>query len=437
MFGIPERHIARYYEILSVLLKHGLGYLFIPGNLNKIEHNDLALLGVHLRGALGELGATFIKVGQMASTRSDLLPLPIIKELEKLQDRVNPLPISIVRRVVEESLKVNLESVFKHFNPIPVASASIAQVHEAVLHNGEKVAVKVQRPFLHERVKTDLEIFQVLAERIELNTKWGKGYPVRLIVEEFSDTIIKELDFVHEGKNAEKIFKHSKKNSNIVVPKIYWELTNSMVLTMQYIPGIPLHQISCSEKHSKNVCKIANHLSKAFLQQILREGCFHADPHPGNILILPDGKISLIDFGIIGNLSIPMKAQLSSLASGIIRGDDAVLLKTLYEMGITSFVDRDSFQADIHNLRHKYLSQKQKKFTIGESIQDFFAIISKHEIHIPPEFVLVGKTFLTLEGTLRDLCPSLSLVEQAKPFSRRFIWRSLCVSKLWKIILRR
>lgn len=428
MFGIPERHFARYYEIISVLVRHGFGYLLFPGNLRQMQAGSLAIVGAHLRNAFTELGPAFIKIGQIASTRSDLLPQPIVQELAKLQDRVRPLSFGVVRGVVEESLQSRLESVYQEFDPIPLGAASIGQVHQAVLHNGERVAVKVQRPLLRETVKTDLEIFQILVNRIEQKTQWGKRYPIRMILEEFSETIKRELDFLNEGRNAEKLAKLSKRNSNIVIPKIYWEFSHPSVLTMEYISGIPLHQIIDSQKTTYNVHQIADQLSKALFQQILLEGFFHADPHPGNVIISPEGKIGLIDFGITGHLSRSMRDQILSLVSGLIRGNNALIFKTLSQMGILpdSF-DRLSFQKDILTLRRKHLKVFKKKFAMGESIQDFIDIIFRHGIIIPSEFILVGKSLLTLEGTLNGLDPTFSLVEQAKPFSRRFIW-----GKFWR-----
>jgi len=435
MFDIPAKHFARYYEILSVLIRHGLGYMLISGNLMPVQEENLASVGVHLRNAFSELGPAFIKIGQLASTRSDLLPQPIVKELAKLQDRVHPLSFRQIRRVVEESLQSSLESSYQEFNPVPLAAASIGQVHQAVLHNGEKVAVKVQRPLLRETVQTDLEIFQILVNQIEQKTPWGKRYPIRLLLEEFSDTIKGELDFLNEAQNAEKLAKLSKRNPNIIIPKIYWELTHPSVLTMEYMSGIPLHQIIGSQETSYNVHRIADRLSKALLQQILLEGCFHGDLHPGNVIILAEEKIALLDFGITGHLTRTMRVQILSLMSALIRGNNTLILETISEMGIVpEHVDRVSLQADISALRHKHLKVPLKKFAMGESIQDFFNIIFRHGIHIPSQFILVGKSLLTLEGTLNALDPTLSLVEQAKPFSTRFIWGKFSLKNIWRKI---
>ncbi|HBW34462.1 AarF/ABC1/UbiB kinase family protein [Desulfosporosinus sp. BICA1-9] len=435
MYEISARHFTRYYEILSVLIRHGLGYMLFSGNLRPMQEENLALVGVHLRNACAELGPAFVKVGQLASTRSDLLPQPIVQELAKLQDRVHPLFFEVVRRVVEESLKSRLESAYHEFDPVPLAAASIGQVHQAVLHNGERVAVKVQRPHLRETVQTDLEIFQIFVDQIEQRTQWGKRYPLRMLLEEFSNTIKGELDFVNEGRNAEKLSKVSINNPHILIPKIYWELTQPSVLTMEYISGIPLHHIIGSQEAAYDVHRIADRLSKALLQQILLVGCFHGDPHPGNILILPGEKIALLDFGITGHLTRTMRGQILSLMSALIRGNNALILETISQMGIVSEqADKLAFQTDISALRHKHLKGPSRKLAMGESIQDFFNIIFRHGIHIPSEFILVGKSLITLEGILNELDPNISLVEQAKPFSRRFIWGKFDLLNLWERI---
>jgi len=435
MATIPAKHFVRYYEILSVLIRHGLGYMLFTGNLMPMQEESFPLVGVHLRNAFAELGPAFVKIGQLASTRSDLLPQPIVQELAKLQDRGNPLSFGVVRRVVEQSLQTRLELAYQEFDPVPVAAASIGQVHQAVLHTGERVAVKVQRPHLRETVQTDLEIFRIFVDQIEQRTEWGKRYPIRILLEEFSNTIKGELDFLNEGRNAEKIEKGNKKNSHIVIPKIYWEFTHSSVLTMEYISGIPLHQIIGSQETSYNVHQIADRLSKALLQQILLGGCFHGDPHPGNIFILPGEEIALLDFGITGHLTSIMKDQILSLMSALIRGNNALILETISQMGIVpEQVDRLALQADISALRHKHLKVPSGKFAMGESIQDFFNIIFRHGIHIPSEFILVGKSLITLEGILNELDPTLSLVEQAKPFSRRLIWGKFDLLNLWERI---
>jgi len=424
MFGIPMKHLGRYHEILSVLVRHGLGCFFLPfyGQMENLE-----LIGAHLREAFTELGPTFVKVGQLASTRSDVLPRAIVLELAKLQDQVRPLSFGNVRQVIEGALQARLESVFLEFDPKPLAAASIGQVHQAVLNNGERVGVKVQRPNIREVVKTDLEIFGTLVTLIEQKTDWGTRFPLRMLLREFSKTILEELDFLNEGRNAEKLAQFNKKNKSILIPKIYWEFSRSTVLTLEYFPGMPLSQIlessnSVHDALAYNPHQIADRLSQGLLKQIFLDGCFHGDPHPGNVLIMPEGKIALVDFGITGTLTPVMRHQLAALFIALARGKDDLILNTISQMGIVpKDIDRLSFRKDIAALREN-LKASSGKIVIGESIQNFFNIVFRYGIYIPSEFVLIGKSFLTLEGVLNKLDSTFSLVEYAKPFSRRLLW---------------
>lgn len=423
MFEIPVRHFARYYEMISVFIRYGLGYLFMPGNSLPTQPQDLTALGIRLRRAFTELGPTFVKIGQIASTRPDLLPKPIVQELAKLQDQVQPLPVKVVRRVIETALQAPLESVYGEFKSIPLGSASMGQVHQAVLKTGEAVAVKVRRPLIQETVKTDLEIFQMLVQRLESKTQAGSRYPFRLMLEEFAHTLTMELDFRNEGRHADKLAKLGKGNAKLVIPKIYWEFSHPSVLTMEYIAGTPLHQISGT---NGNVRQIADNLCQVIFQQMLQGGFFHADPHPGNVLILPEGKIGLIDFGIVGQLSSAMRRQTLALISGMIRGNYDLIFKTLSQMGIVpDSVVRDDLQKDIVRLRSKHLNVAGKKSGLGESIREFFDIIYRHRIIIPSEYILIGKTLLTLEGALQELDPEFNLIDQAKPFSKGLFWKTL------------
>lgn len=439
MFGIPMRHFARYHEILSVLIRHGLGYFLRPAYG---QAENLEIVGVHLRDAFTELGPTFVKVGQLASTRSDIIPQPILKELAKLQDRVRPLSLGEVRGVIEEALQVRMESVFPEFDPKPLAAASIGQVHQAVLNSGERVVVKVQRPHIQERVKTDLEIFGTLVTQIEQRTDWGKQIPLRMLLKEFSKTLLEELDFLNEGRNAERVAQFNRKNKDLLIPKIYWSFSRSSVLTMQYIPGIPLSQMINSEKSmggdfsDYNPHQVAKQLSHELLKQILQDGFFHADPHPGNILILPEGKIGLIDFGIIGTLNPVMRYQLTDLIAALVHGKDEQVLEMLTQMGIVpEHLNREAFRADLSALRTKHF-RSSEKLHLGESIQDFFNIVLQHGIYIPSEFVLIGKSMMTLEGVLNRLDPTLSLVEQSMPFSRKLLWEKYnpknLLERIWR-----
>lgn len=442
MLEIPFRHFSRYSEIISILIRYGLGHFVmdqIPlpkrtglgGSKRQYSEAELAWIGARLREALTELGPTFIKMGQMVSNRSDLIPQPIAAELTKLQDRVRPFSFVQVRQVIEQSIRKRLDTVFKEFDPRPIAAASLGQVHQAILYNGEKVAVKVQRPHVREVAEVDLEIFSFLVSQLEQRTEWGKRYPLKTIFNEFSKTLLKELDFSNEGRNTEQLAQLNRKNSTFVIPKIYWEFTNATVLTQEFISGIPLHQIiddrnPTFQGDEYNRSLIAKQLGQGFLQQILGDGYFHGDPHPGNILILPEGKIALIDFGVLGILTKSMRYQLAKLIVALLRGKDEKLLEVISQMGIVpQQLDRAEFLKNISGLRLKYLKKSQGINgirEIGEGVKDFFNLINLYGIYLPSEFVLVGKFLLTIEGYLYRLDPEFSLIENVKPYSRKILW---------------
>jgi len=378
MLGIPLRHLARYSEIISVLIRYDLGYFVMAqlplpmttsiGKPTQRDYSeaDLAQIGARLRGALTELGPTFIKMGQLASTRSDILPQPLVAELTKLQDQVRPLSFADVRHVLESSLQQSLDTIFREFDPKPLAAASIGQVHQAVLTNGDKVAVKVQRPHLREVANVDLEIFKTLVAQLEQRTDWGKRYPLRLILDEFGKSLLAEMDFMLEGRNTEKLAQLDRQE-HFIIPKIYWEFSNATVLTQEFMAGVSVSQML----HTKNVAPpasdynlplIAKQLSQGLLQQILRDGYFHGDPHPGNILFLPGGKIALIDFGIVGTLTDTMRSQLAELVIALIHGAETQLLDTLSQMGIVpEQIDRVLFQEDVSVLRIKHFKKPSGK----------------------------------------------------------------------------
>lgn len=433
MFGIPMRHLARYQEILSIIIRHGLGYFLNPTH-GQVE--NLERIGVHLREAFTELGPTFVKLGQLASSRSDIFPQPIVQELAKLQDRVRPMPFESVRQVIEISLQTSLDSVFSEFRPRPLAAASLGQVHLAVLKSGERVVVKVQRPHLREVVETDLEIFKTVITQVEQRTEWGERYPLQMLLKEYSKTLLEELDFLREGRNAEKLAYPKRRRKNLLIPKIYWEFSRPSILILEYIQGVTLSQIIDRQKQGQEISfynphQIAVQLSQVLLEQILQEGYFHGDPHPGNILITSEGKITLIDFGSMGTLTPEKRSQLISLITGFLGGNDKKILRTIEEMGIIPRqFDRYSLHTDLSALRVKHLQAFSKRRGIGEAYQDFFNLVNRYGVIIPSEFFLVGKSLLILEGILNTLDPAFSYVELTRPFTLNFVLEKFNPKKL-------
>ena len=393
MLGIRFKHAQRYQEITNAFLKNGFSYfVYRLGLSNQIfpKHHDTKermskqTIGIKLREVLQSLGPTFIKLGQIASTRRDLVPSEIAKELEKLQDQVSGFPFQQVQEIIEMELGEKLEDIFQEFNEKPVASASIGQVHQAVLRTGEMVAVKVQRPDIRSTVQTDLEILDDITRMMEANLSWAKTYQVRKMMAEFSNSLLAELDYQTEGRNGERIAKQFQDNPEVVIPKIYWDYSTNKVLTMDYITGVKVNQIETLKEEGYNLKLIARRITDSMLHQILMEGFFHGDPHPGNIYILPGNKVAYIDFGMIGRISEDTKFHFASLVIHLQNGNTKGLLKTITAMGLhTSGTDMNTLYNDVDQFVMKYSDIPLSKISIGSALKDLLDIIYQHQIQVP------------------------------------------------------
>jgi Predicted unusual protein kinase len=430
--GKRMRHIGRYRDIASALIRNGFGFvveemgisqfLSLPQKAffgRKTEHHSKTI-GERVRLVLEELGPTFIKLGQIASTRPDLLPEEIISELEKLQDRVPPFSFDEVREIVQSELGGEIEKIFRHFDHAPLAAASIGQVHQAVLHSGEKVAIKIQRPHISNVIETDLEILQDLAVLAEHRLKWAAKYQVRDMIEEFSKALRAELDYTIEARNADKFSKQSANEQAVYIPKVFWEYSTKRVLTMEYVEGIKLNEIEKLKTNGYHLDHITEILSKEIFRQIFIDGFFHADPHPGNVIIKQGGIIAFIDFGMTGRLTSDMKHHFSSLVISLMRQSTDGVMKAILRMGIVpEDIDLKQLRADIEDLREKYYGVPLHQVSIGEAVNDLFRAAFKHSIKIPSDLTLLGKTLLTVEGVVEKLNPDFRIIDVAEPFGRR------------------
>lgn len=433
MLGKRMKHAQRYQEIINVLLRNGFGYIVkdlgiseIMSIPNKKLNTDTDLnqgrIGGRIRSCLQELGPTFIKMGQIASTRRDLIPEHIIKELEKLQDRVPPFPFDQVRQIIEEELGDTLETIFDEFYEKPLAAASIGQVHYARLHSKESVAVKIQRPNIRHVIETDLEILEDLARLMELRIDWAKRYQLRDMIEEFAKSLRQELDYRTEGRNAEKIANQFIGNSAIRIPKIYWDFSTKNVLTMEYIEGIRVNDLKKMDEKGYNRKVIAERLAHSIFHQILMEGFFHGDPHPGNVLVLPGEVIALMDFGMVGRLDHDMKFQFASLVISLKRGNTDAIIKAVSRMGlIPEDADMALLRQDIDDLRDKYYDVPLSQISLGEAVNDLFTVAFHHRIRIPADLTILGKALLTVEGVVESLDPEFSIMSVAEPFGERLM----------------
>jgi len=427
------RHISRYRDIVIALVRHGFGivveeigfahFLSFPQRLFfETKGKDSKTTGERIRLVLQELGPTFVKLGQIASTRPDLLPEDIVRELEKLQDRVPPFSFQEVREIVQEELGGDLEEIFCHFEDSPLAAASIGQVHKAILCSGEKVAVKIQRPNITTVIETDLEILQDLATLAEHRLEWAARYQIRDMVEEFSKSLRAELDYTIEGRNAEKISNQFRDDSKIYVPKVFWEYSTKRVLTMEYIEGVKFNELEKLKQKGYNAKMLAESLAKAIFHQIFIDGFFHGDPHPGNVLVLPGEVIAFIDFGMVGRLTPEMKYHFSSLVIALMRQSTDGVIKAILLMGLVpDDVDMMQLRDDVEQLREKYYGVPLSQISLGKAVNDLFSVAFRHSIRIPAALTLLGKTLLTIEGVVEKLDPDFSILNIAEPFGRQLL----------------
>ncbi|MCG7345881.1 AarF/UbiB family protein [Sporosarcina sp. ACRSL] len=426
---IRIRHTKRYQEIINVFLRNGFShFLFRLGLTNRSSLKDDGVevnmndIGVKLRHALQELGPTFIKLGQIASSRRDLVPPEIALELEKLQDHVMSVPFDKIREIVELELGEPLEHLFSRFDEEPLATASIGQVHVAYLPSGEKVAVKVQRPDIRPIMETDLAILSDLARFLEDNTDWAKTYHLREMIVEFSRSLHDELDYRVEARNGERIAKQFEEDPSIHIPKVHWDFSTDKVLTMEMVYGVKVNNLEKLDAGGYDRKLIARRIVDSMFHQILDEGFFHGDPHPGNIYILPDNVVSYLDFGMVGMLDKEMKYHFASLLIHLQEGNTEDMIDTFAEMGILSEeTDMRTFTRDITDLQRRYYDVALNEVSLGTIFIELFQVAYRHHIIIPSEISILGKAILTLEGLIAKLDPELSIMKAVEPFGRRLV----------------
>ncbi|WP_274649333.1 ABC1 kinase family protein [Paenibacillus humicola] len=451
MFGKRIRHMNRYREIALSLIRHGFGYiveemdvfhmLSVPRRLfPESGRFERKTVGERIRSVTQDLGPAFVKLGQIASTRPDLIPEDIIKELEKLQDQVDPFPFDEVRQIIESELKAPMDTLFAAFEETPLAAASIGQVHFAILDSGERVAVKIQRPSIAETIRTDLEILENLASIAERRFDWASRYQAQSMIAEFAKALLAELDYTIEGKNAERIARQFEGDPHLFIPKVYWRHSSRKVLVMEFITGIKLSRLDDLESGGYDRKLLAERFINSVFHQIFVEGFFHADPHPGNLLALPGETVAFLDFGMVGRLTPEMKTDLSALVIALMRQRTEGIMQAVLQLGL---VDDDAnvaeLRRDIEFLREKYYDVPLHDISLGEAVTDLFDAAYRHRVRIPADFILLGKTLLIAEGVVERLDPELSIVQMAEPFGRRLLIERFhpkqVKDSLWKDVL--
>jgi len=439
LFVFRNKNITnRYKEILKILTKNGFG--FISDILLKGRHIPFYILKSHdymgagerIRKTLEELGPTFIKLGQLLSTRADLIPHDILLELAKLQDKVAPENFNSIRGVLESELKGDIKEFFSYFEEEPIASASIGQVYRARTREGKEVVVKVQRPEVAEKVNADVVILKSIAK--VLNDRIIDS-PIDFveIVEELTDSLLNELDYTQEGNNADRFRENFKNENYIYIPKVYWEYTTKRVLTMEYVEGISVKNKDLLIKMGYDLKRIARNGVWAIFLQVYKYGLFHGDPHPGNILITKEGKISYIDFGIVGYLDKSSREVLIELFKAFAENDTEEVIEILSDIGaIRSDTNLRSLKADLGRIINYFYNTPLRNISVNDSMKKIMAIVHRHKLMLPPGFTLFLKSLATVEGVGRDLDPDFSISDVAKDFVKQMYLQKIDVKEIIK-----
>ena len=377
--------------------------------------------GIRLRRTLDDLGPTFVKFGQLLSTRSDVLPESVLDELQKLQDTVAPMPFNRVRGIIERELGAPVEEVFKSLDPMVLGSASIGQVHRAVLRGGETVAVKVQRPEARHRVEADLDLMRQFANF--LDRRFGQRIFVDVpgLVAEFDSVIRRELDYFGEAENARR-FAFNFADTPVVIPTVYPEHTTSRVLTLEYIEGTRFHDIRPLSLVPSERRRVATMGADAIFRMAFEDGFFHGDPHPGNLILTPDGNLALLDFGMVGYMSRGDIEALSRLFIAVIQRDAAAALRGLEGLGVRYDTEvRPDLIQELRDFLHKYSGLSVGEVTLGQALSELISLVRRFRLQMPPVFPLLTKALVTAEGISRSIDPTLNVYEVARPYAQRLL----------------
>lgn len=428
------RSIKRYRQIGRVLFKYGfdqlLEYLnlshFIARGRRIFRRDEMKLAQLspaeRMRLALEELGPSFVKLGQLLSTRPDVLPISYITEFAKLQDMVPSFPFTEVRQQIRAELGGELEDLFSFFEPESIAAASIAQVHRARLISGEEVVVKVRRPDVVEIVETDIDVLMGLALLAERHLPGSDIYDPVGLVREFARTIRREMDFSREGHTIEKIAGNFAGDKSLYFPKVYWKTTSRGALTLEYIDGIKVSDLPALERAGLDRSLIARRGADAFLKMVLVHGFFHGDPHPGNVLILPDNTICLLDYGMVGRLDEQLKGHLIDLLLAIIGRDvDGVISLLSYSGDLTDQLNIRALKRDLSEFIDSYYELPLQEIEVGRMLMEFIEIVTTYQIKLQPDLMLLSKALITVEGMGRELDPRFDMIEHLRPFVEKAI----------------
>ena len=422
--------MKRVFGIGRILVRHGLGNLtdgFRKPDVPAEGPDTDAAAGIpspeRIRRTFEELGPSFIKLGQLMSTRADILPPRYIEELKKLQDRVPAIPFAEIQTVIEAELKQPLHEIFKEWNPEAIAAASIAQVHTARLFSGENVVIKVVRPGIRKVIAQDIRLMYGIARKLERVSEAAGNIGAINVVSEFERTIYNELDMFIEAGNVDRFARNFKDSTEIHVPEVFWSLTSKSVLTMEYIDGVKMDQVDAIRKMGLDTGEIARMGLRAFSRQLMEFGFFHADPHPANTIVMPDGRVGIIDFGIIGYLDDMMMHHVAHMLLGFAEHDYAMVMEALQDAGIIHEDMKDivMFQSDLKDACETFYGRNLSTITVRDVYDRVMQLILKYHLKLPRNLLLLMKTLIQTEALGKILESDASILEVCKPYALTFL----------------
>ncbi|HEY6329797.1 MAG TPA: AarF/UbiB family protein, partial [Blastocatellia bacterium] len=395
-------------------------------NFHKLTQTEMRHKeGALLRAKLLLLGPTFIKIGQTLATRADIMPVEYIQELQSLQDEVPAFPWEIARTTIEQGLNHPLETVFENVDPVPLAAASLGQVHRANLITGESVVIKVQRPNLHEQIAFDISVLRRVARFLTRFPNLVRGVDWQGSLGEFQSTIFEEMDYHKEAQNAEVFRKNFEKWKEVYVPRIHHELSSPYVIVMEYIRGFKVTDVDELRAAGIDPSAVVRLLARTYLKQLLEDGVFHADPHPGNLRVMPDRRLAFFDFGMVGRLDMELQSKLINAFFHTMERDVHGLVEDMVRLGFIELTPEEEarFKPIIEGLMDRYLSIKLKNVQFKELVFDLAHVIYEFPFHIPASFTYIIRAMMTLEGIGTLVDPDFNFFEVAKPYAKRFMFK--------------
>lgn len=429
------RSIGRLQTIARVLAGHGFEHLLQQLNLGRyislpqrwkrarpLETQEPAAIGKRLVLVFQELGPTFVKLGQMLGSRPDLMPEHLVRELRRLQDRVEPFDDAIARGIIAEDLGSSVEECFAEFDATPMASGSIAQVYPARTRQGRRVVVKVKRPDIEETIARDMHLLSWLADAVERFVPESRPFRPCVLVDEFQKTIRREMDFVNEAATLARFAEAFREDPNVRVPDVLWELTGTRVLTMDYLDGTPMQEVLDTADERFDRSQVARNLIGAFFAQYFELGIFHGDPHPGNILVTEPARIGLIDFGMIGQIDDRLGGQILMILIGVVSKETDILVDTLDDLdALTPETDRTQLGRDLRDLLNKYSGLPLRRIELQTVFGEMNELVRNNGVVLPRAVILFFKSLVTLAGIATQLDPELNILSQLRPRLRGMV----------------